>query len=161
MAYTPPTPDDLRARFPRFAAMVDGHHVVTDATLQAALDRAARRVDETWMEGDFAEARMQYAAHDLTLDGFGTGTEAQLLAEGVDDFQKIKLGSLQLERFDRSKSTSSGSAAVDLLSSTSFGRRFLDLLAHNKSGVVVAAEAPQGLNHLARDFPGSGPLWRP
>lgn len=146
MAYVAPTPADMKARFPRFVA-------VPDNIVQQALNEAARQVDETWTEGDFAMGRMLYAAHVMTLDGLGAGTEAELLAEGVEAFQEIKLGSLQLKRFDKDSRTN-GNDYLDLLASTSYGRRFLATLKQNAGGPVMASGgSAQPSSHLARDWP--------
>lgn len=131
MDYTPPTPSDLKERFPRFASVADG-------PIQQALDEAARLVDASWPAADFSLGRMLYAAHVLTTDGFGEGTEAQLNAEGVGDFQNIKLGSLSLSRFARSEKSTRGSAMLDELETTSYGKRFLALASRLAGGPIVA-----------------------
>jgi hypothetical protein len=151
MAYVIPTPAMVKVRFPRFEGVADG-------TIQYALDRAAREVDETWTEGDFTEARMLYAAHQLTIDGLGTGTEAQLLAEGVGDFQKIELGSLKLTRFDKSSSSNSDVPAD--LARTTFGASFYSLALRNVgAGPMVLGASPGGQNALGRDYPDGAPFF--
>jgi len=119
MAYTAPSAADLKARFPAFSA-------VDDTVVDSALGEAARKVDETWTEADFAQARMYYAAHVMTLDGLGTSREAKLLG-----FKRIKVGSLELER------GGDGSVAGDL-ASTTYGKRFLDLVRCNFGGGITA-----------------------
>jgi hypothetical protein len=119
MSYTAPTAADLKARFPAFSTVDDG--VVT-----SALADAARKVDETWAEGDFAMARMLYAAHVMTLDGLGTSREAKLLG-----FKRIKVGTLELER------GADGSVGGGL-SSTTYGMRFAELARLNFGGGVTA-----------------------
>lgn len=155
MAYVAPTPADLKARFPKFAA-------VDDAVIQTALDEAARQVDETWLEGDFAMARMLYACHVMTMDGLGAGAEAKGFANGTNDFKVIKSGALTLERGSSSSSSGGGgNPAYDLLMSTSFGRRFAGLLQQNQGGAIVLTGVPDALSHLGRDFPGIPPNWNP
>lgn len=148
MAYTPPSPADFKARFPRFAA-------VNDAVIQQGLDEAARYVDKSWPEADFALGRMLYAAHVLTTDGFGEGTEAQLNAEGVGDFQSIKLGSLSLTRFSKDAKAMTGNAFLDQLQSTTYGQRFLALAAVAVGGGPLVANGgiDAGTNPNARDVP--------
>lgn len=126
MAYTAPTAATLRARFPRFGSVDEG--IIT-----SALAEAARTVDETWTEGDFEMGRMLYAAHILTLDGLGGG-EADGFASGANGFKIMRSGSLSLERFD---SGVGGGKSDSLLESTSYGRRFLDLLSRNFGGPVA------------------------
>jgi hypothetical protein len=118
MAYTAPTAADLKSRFPAFAA-------VADDTITAALNDAARMVDETWTEADFAPARMLYAAHVMTLDGVGKTTEAQL-----QGFSKLSIGPLSLERATQD-------AQPGELKSTSFGRSFIELRRRNRGGPRV------------------------
>lgn len=119
MVYVVPTPANLRARFPTFAA-------VSDDAIQGALDEAARRVDTTWPEADYRTGRLLYAAHILTMDGFGSGTETQLMG-----FRRIKVSSLELER------EPGPTATAQALTATSYGRRFLELLALNFGGPVL------------------------
>lgn len=158
MAWTAPTPADVKARWVRFAP-------VADATIQRALDASTRLVDHTWQDDDRTEGMMLYAAHDLTLDGQGGGTEAQLNAEGVGDFQSIKLGSLSLTRFGRDASSKSGSATLDVFNSTTFGQRFLALASRFLGGGLSTGDASAlagGVSPYARDvpyLPGLGSVW--
>jgi hypothetical protein len=62
MAYTLPTPTDLKLRYGAFA-------LVEDATVQYWLTDAQRVVDTSWIEGDYAPALMAYAAHRMTEEG--------------------------------------------------------------------------------------------
>lgn len=129
MAWTAPTPGDLKARFPAFAA-------VADPAIQGALDEAALQVDETWVsEADFRLGRMLLAAHILTLDGLGTGAEAAAAAGGAAGFKRMKSGNLELEQFD-THGTVPG-AGDGVLGTTSYGRRFLDLLRRNIPAVAI------------------------
>lgn len=128
MAYTAPTEPEFIARFPRFAA-------VDIAVVESAMTEAAARVGENWIEGDFAMARMLYAAHVLTLDGHGSGAESAAAAQGALGFRRMKSGNLELERFS---TLSGGSTEADLLDSTSYGRRFRQLLRRSFPGVAVA-----------------------
>jgi len=121
MAYSQPDADALQARFPAFAD-------VADATVDAALERARRQVDSTWLEDDRAEAEMLLAAHELTLDGLGTGADAKANANGAAGFKVMKSADLTLERFD----TQSGG---DLLSTTLYGQRFKALRRRSHPGI--------------------------
>lgn len=119
MAYTAPTAASFKVRFPAFAA-------VADAAVTAALAEAARQVDNTWLEGDRANAEMFYAAHILTLDGLGTSSEAQLAG-----FKRLKVGPLELERAEVKGQT------FGALGSTSYGQRFMLLRKQNHPAVLV------------------------
>lgn len=132
VGYTKPTPGHFLARYPSFAA-------VPYLTIQDYLTEAGKRVDESWTQGDYARAMMLYAAHEMTIDGLGTGTQAQLAAQGLGDFQRIKSGSLDVQRFDRSK-------GGDALASTSYGQRFAALQRLNFAGARVVA------GHIRRRF---------
>lgn len=123
MTYVPPTPADFKTRYPSF---VD----VPDATVQAVLNEAETRVTDRWREVDRLPAVMLYTAHVLTLEGLGTGTESEVA--GTDGFKVIRSGSLTLERFDNGSITSNSSQ----LRSTSFGRRFYELLRLNFPAIL-------------------------
>lgn len=157
MARVAPTRADLKARFPKFAG-------VDDAIIDAALAEAARLVDDSWPEADYAPGRLLYAAHVLTLDGFGEGTEAQLNAEGVGDFQSIRLGSLSLSRFSKDAATQTGSATLDVWNSTTYGKRFyaLALTAVGAGPISTGDKTTLAAHPNARDvsrLPGLGARW--
>lgn len=119
MAYTAPTAAEMKARFPTFAA-------VSDAAVTGALAEASSRVGSTWDEADWRTAQFLYAAHVLTMDGLGASTEVQLAG-----FRRIKVGSLELER------SASSSVGGSILSTTSFGQRYLALAARYGAGAVL------------------------
>jgi hypothetical protein len=126
MAYTDATADDLKAAFPRFAA-------VADETLEFWLERARRMVDQSWTEGDYTYAQSLLAAHYLTIEGLGTGTEAELNAQGMGDFESVRSGSFS---FTRGKAASDATAS-GTLGSTSYGRQFAALARANVGGPRV------------------------
>jgi hypothetical protein len=117
------SPADLKARFPGFAA-------VADAAVQIALDEAALLVGSGWTSAPDARlGRLLLAAHVLTLDGQGSGAEAAAIASG--GFRRMRSGALELERPD------DAGAEPGLLGSSSYGRRFLELMARNVPAVTV------------------------
>ena len=122
-----PTASDLTARFPAFAG------VPTD-TLNAVLAEAATRVDDTWTAGDYPLGVMLYAAHVLTLDGFGTGAEAALAAAGALNFESLQAGSLRVGQQPLPRNQT---ASRFILQQTTYGRRFLALLNVNQPAVLV------------------------
>ena len=132
MAYTAPTVAQFQARFATFGA-------VEDLTIQGALDRAARMVDESWTEGDFAEARMQLAAHYLTIDGFGTGAAAEINAQGLHGVSEIKSGSFNVKFADGGGAAASGVPAE--YAGTPYGLSFWRLLKLNQGGPRTTAPA--------------------
>lgn len=127
MAYVAPTVAELKAAFPRFDA-------VAEATVQLWLDRAGRDVGETWTEGDYAHAIMLMAAHLMTTEGLGTGAEAEAAAAGASGFQRMRSGSLELER-------AAGTAAErnNPLLATTYGKRFVELARKNLRGPRITA----------------------
>lgn len=125
MAYENPDADDLQAAFPRFAA-------VADETVEFWLTRARRQVDESWTEDDYQMGQMLLACHLMTLNGLGTGAEAEAAAQGTGDYKTIKSASITLERFDRDSN-----AAAGTLQSTSYGRQWLELARANRGGPRV------------------------
>lgn len=139
--YTVPTAAAFVTAFPRFRAADAG-------AVAMALEEGAGRVDTSWREADYGRAIMLYAAHVLTLDGHGTGTEAQVAAEGLGDFQRIKSGSLDLTRFDRARGSD-----MSTYDATSYGKRFKELLRLNFAGPrIVRSHAAPPLAGNATDY---------
>lgn len=129
MAYTPPTPAELKSHWPAFAA-------VDNVVVQYNIDRAMRTVDVSWTEGDYATAIELLACHYMTLAGLGTGTEAEINANGMSGFSMIRSGQLTLQR-----AATSGSDGGDVpaeYSGSAYGRQFWFLLRQNKAGPAVA-----------------------
>lgn len=123
--YAKPSPSDLIARYPAFAA-------VATTTIQYWLTDAERMVDTSWLEGDYAVGLMSLAAHNMTLIGLGAGATAAAAAAGASGYKVMRSGALTLERFE--DSSSSGSAGT---ASTSYGSEFAALLRRNKAGPRV------------------------
>lgn len=118
MAYAPPSKATFVAIFPAFAAVSDEAYDFWSA--QAAL------ITEP-MEACLADrmdlATMLVTAHNLTLSGIGTGTDAQMAAQGASGFTRIKSGTLELER-------GKNDAAADMgeWGGTSYGQRAYPML---------------------------------
>lgn len=139
MAYVTPTPADLKAMHPKFAAVVD--QVVADAIAEGE-----GRVDDTWLERDRRPAVMLYAAHVMTMNGHGSGTEAQLAADGLGEFQSIRSGGLSVTRFERGRDAGT-------LGSTSYGKRFRELLRLNHGGPRAVPPADcRPIHPAAQDY---------
>lgn len=119
MAYTAPTADDLQAAFPAFAAVADG-------TVTYWLNRAIPEVEADWSDGDRAFGQMLLAAHYMTLNGIGTGSEAQTAGLGA---KRLKSGAFEIEL----------GAASDMegLRSTNYGRQFVALLKRYRGAMVT------------------------
>ena len=121
MAYTAPTASDLKTMYPAFAS-------VADATVDTYLTRAMRSVDETWTEGDYADAIMLLACHLMAMNGIGSSNDAK-----ASGFATIKSGNLTLTR----EKAGDGSAP-DPWGRTVYGVQFYSLLRQNKAGGAVA-----------------------
>lgn len=120
MPYIVPTVAELKDRFPEFAAVADG-------VVQFALDEALTRVDTSWIESNYQIAILLYAAHVLALGGHDA-----VETEEDAGLSQITIGPLTL-RYAKSSSSSSN----DPIASTSYGRRFLELLRRNSPGIAV------------------------
>lgn len=125
MAYTQATATDLKDLLPKFSA-------VADATVEIWLTRARRSVDDSWTADDRAHGEILLAAHYLTLEGYGTGAEAEIAAAGLAGMQSVRSGKLQF-----TKGASGADAAQGTLESTSYGQRWLELLRQNRGGARV------------------------
>lgn len=132
MAYTAPDKAAFIAAFPAFAAIDDAPYALWSA-------RAGRIVDQIATDlGDDADlAAMLLTAHYLTLQGLGTGTEAQLAAQGASGFIRFKSGSLELER-----SPQAAAGAGDM-ASTSYGAQVWAMLRPFFAGPRIAGTGIQ------------------
>ena len=129
MAYAPPTRATFIGLFPVFAAVTDAQYTFWAA--QAVL------VTEP-LEGCLASrmdlATMLVTAHLLTLQGIGTGAEAEMAAQGASGFRRIKSGTLELERGE-----SSGDASAGSYGATSYGQQAWPMLKACLAGPRVSA----------------------
>lgn len=132
MAYTEPTPDDLKARYPAFAD-------VADATVQVYLDDTVTSVDGSWREADYIPAKVAKAAHEMALVGIGKRSEAEgWAAAGLN---RIQSGNFNASFSDAKVSAASGGT----LKATPYGQAYLRILKRNKGGPrVVPARLPAG-----------------
>lgn len=136
MAYVRPTPEQLQAKYPAFAN-------VPVETI--ALYIADAPVDESWLERDYANAIMLWAAHTMTLNGIGVDEVSGYAAAGV---ARIKSGTLDVSFKDSAGSGDGG------YSSTNFGRQFYALLRVNRGGPrVIQAAGAHCQSGWAKDVP--------
>lgn len=138
MAYDLPTPAELKARYPAFAA-------VSDLTLQYWLTDAERYVDETWLEGDYKAALIAAAAHNAVRAGVAVaGSDvANMAGAGITDFQSA---SLRVRVSDEAvKAQLAGGWGT-----TNYGQEYFALLRKNKAGprVVSGGTVPCDLRDL-------------
>ncbi len=128
MAYTTPTAEDVRARFP--GKFEDPG--VTDLQIAYALGRATRAVDSSWTEGDYQEGLMLYAASFLTTQGLGVMPAGA--AEGLAGIRSVRSGALSIE-FAGAQSA----AQMDPALNTVYGRQFAALRVVNRGGARVTS----------------------
>lgn len=133
MAYTAPTPADLKARFPAFAG-------VADATIEYWLEDARLTVTDDWIEADRAPAEMELAAHNMIkvgVAGISTGTVGDIAGKGVVGFKSASF-SVELESSAAKRLSGTG------YDSTQYGADFAVRLRRNEGGpyLVGCATAP-------------------
>lgn len=116
MAYTIPTPADVKAAF---APEFDG---VGDVPIQTAIDMGGLVIDETWPENAFTLAYLNYAAHVLRVNGYGTVAGAGSAEQGGSNVKRKKAGDHEIEFFGGGENVSQGSAAWYAL--TPYGSQF-------------------------------------
>lgn len=124
MAYTLPTPADLKLRYSDFDAL-------DDAVIQYWLTDAERGVDESWLEADYAPALIALAAHNLALGGLGV--QASATADLPPGIVGMRIGTLGLN-FD---SAVTKAKAEGTWGATRYGVEYLRLLRLNKGGALV------------------------
>lgn len=130
MPFTTPTYADFITRFPVF----DNVAKWPQATVEAVLAECANNIDTSWFESDYQPAIMNMAAHILSTEANAAATAP---TTGAEKF----LASESFAGMSRSYSliNAQGSFSTnELWGSTSYGRRYLDLLRKNKPGPVVA-----------------------
>lgn len=127
MAYIVPTPADLKAIYPAFAA-------VDDATILAWINRVnGRYVDESWNEADFPDAIIAAAAHHMArhgIPGIATSSSVSYAAAGVTGFKSGTVD-ITLDPGMVARSTAGG------WESTSYGLDYLELLRRRGHGMGV------------------------
>jgi hypothetical protein len=120
MAYTAPTAANLKAKYPAFAAVIDG--TITPWLTEAAAECA------TFIEADRARAEMAYAAHRMTELGIG----ATAVPAGVTSF---KSGTF-------SATVSDSIAGATGFDATVYGREFKLLRRRSFAGPRMAWTPP-------------------
>lgn len=136
MAYTAPTPEQFKLLYPAFAT-------TPDEAVQAALDYAAVRVGDGWSDEDGPLGISYLAAHNLTLDGHGAG--AKVAGQRMAGVRSMSSGTFAAS-FEANSDDS-------VLRTTSWGKRYLELLARYAGGPLVARVSFGQVSHLAMDHP--------
>lgn len=150
MTYTPPSKADFTAIYPAFAA-------VSDTAYTYWSTEAARRVGkfEDCLGDGIGMAGMLAIAHSLTLAGIGTGTDAQMAAQGATGFKSIKSGSLSLERADSTSAKDAGEWGA-----TSYGQQLWPMLRACVAGPIVSSTGCVGGGYGYNGYAGPLPTWQ-
>lgn len=127
MPYTPPSVSDLKARFPEFTA-------VSDALVNLILNgEAIPRVGEDWYERDRKTATLYLAAHLLAAEGEPDRSTGGA-SSSTGPIKRERAGDTEIEY---AVTTSSADVTAGDYASSTYGRRFLELLRLNFPAVVA------------------------
>ena len=127
MAYTAPTPADIKTRFPEFASL-------DDARIQMFIDEAKRFVDESWSEEDYAVALRFLTAHTMTMEGvLNSGGSGPV---GSGPLISESLGDASYSYAARAGQSGLSGSDADL-ASTPYGQRYLAIRRANIGGPIV------------------------
>ena len=133
MPVTVPTAAMFKARYPAFAS-------VPDETIGIVLGEGAAAVSDQWMASDIQPAILAFAAHLLSLDGYG-GVSVTAGGENIDvagPISSIQVGDVKTSFSDQSRVQFSFKDGADGgLSETPYGRRFLELRRRNVIGALT------------------------
>lgn len=128
MAHTPPTAAQLKARYPAFDS------VSTDV-VTAAISDAGRWVDNSWTEGDYANAIMLLACHFMYQEGLlHTGGGASPAVSGP--VTSRSLGDASVSYASPGASGVKDYSSLDL-QRTIYGQRFAAMRRANHPGILT------------------------
>lgn len=122
MAYDVPTVDDVIARFPELAA-------TNEDVFELVLQEAQRRVDTSWLEGDYTTAIIYLTAHLASL--------ANQTAESGGDTSAQFITSESYGRISLSYSAVNTAISSTGLQTTVYGQLFVGLVKRNFPAVLV------------------------
>lgn len=114
MAYTPPTADQFKTRFPEFADE-------DDERIEALLTEAGAQLDSTIRDADRGLAVMLMVAHTLSA--------GEASATGGREIASESIGPLSVSYFS--------GASVEWVESTGYGKQYMDLIEKNVPPILV------------------------
>ncbi|QJD54314.1 putative structural protein [Aminobacter phage Erebus] len=129
MAWTAPTIDDFKTRYPEFVG-------IADPTLQMILDEAIAEVGDTWVEKDRTPAVLSLTAHMLASQGLGAPSAGGGGVAVTGAVKRRKVGDVEVE-FAGVASEGSGNGALSGYRTTMYGRRYLELMRKSFPAVYV------------------------
>lgn len=115
-----PDANSIRTRFPEFAE-VDG------AAIGFAIEEAARSVDDTWVEADRLLAVSMLTAHILSVASASSGTDGR-------DVVSETIGPISVTY---AQVAAASVTAKSNTQTTSYGKRYGQLLKRNFGGIIV------------------------
>lgn len=131
MTYVEPTAASFKQRFPGFAS-------VSDAIVQSVLAEAIPQVGETWIERDRVPAILYLTAHMLIMEGQPAASAADAMNTVTrGPVKRVKVGDVETEFTGGSSGAGGGSGIAASLSSSEYGRRYLELMRRNFPAVVA------------------------
>lgn len=116
---TPPTPDDLKARWPEFGP-------VDDDRVQYWLTDAERTVTPDWLDADYGVGLMTLAAHEMVVNE-EAGAPVPAIPAGVTSFRSASFSATVSDAV-AAKGAAGGYA------STKYGEQFAVMLRRNRGG---------------------------
>lgn len=129
MPYDAPTYAEFIARFPIFDNVLKW----PQAMVELVIVEATNNIDTSWVETDYKNAIMYQTAHILSIDNAAEGQEPSV---GPQTFMSGESFAGMSMSYSQVQGGTLGSS--EIWGSTSYGRRYLDLLRKNKGGPVVA-----------------------
>lgn len=123
MAYVTPTAEEIKARFPEFAA-------VGDALITLVIAESEPSAGESWLERDRKPAVMFLTAHKLSVMEQGVGGSG---TASTGPMTRRKVGDIEVQY----GGAGGNGADNDAYASTSYGQEFRKLLRRNFQGTAV------------------------
>lgn len=125
------TAADVKARYPEFTG-------VTDELISAVVAEAANMVDDGWEVADQKPAIMALAAHLLAMDGWPARLTSSFSVETAGrELIARRVGDVSVQ-YAQGSGASSGSTFLTSLGTTTYGKRFAQLLKLNAPAIGVA-----------------------
>lgn len=137
MAYSAPTIEQFRTRFPEFT-----EEEVPDETLQLFLDEAIAEVGDNWIDADRRPAILFLTAHNLSAEGYGSsgGSSSLPVDESTGAYLKRRrVGDVEVE-FATASDLGGGGRTISAglaYQSSPYGRRYWEIRQRNFPAVLV------------------------
>lgn len=130
MAWTPPTLEQFRTRFPEFAS-------VPDATVEMVLDEAVGGVSERWLERDKTPGVLYLTAHLLVSQGLGVLGAGGASWAVTGAIKRRKVGDVETEFAGVGVGAGTDKGALAQYRTSTYGIQYLSLMRRNVPAVAV------------------------